>query len=71
MKTKRTCPYCDGKGYMYLEHSVARHVPVERKKEAFDLRKKGFTFREIGERLNITSPQNVKFYIESYIKHNL
>lgn len=68
---KKCCPMCHGKGlipdlstYYFEKYSLAQ------RKEAFELRQKGYSLRDIAEKMNLKKgAQCIKHLIDSYIKN--
>lgn len=58
--TKIACPYCDGKGYKEFTTAELSSIFIKNKNRSVNvnsmiaLRKKGFTYDEIGEIFGIT-----------------
>lgn len=61
------CPYCYGTGRVKLS-SGYRHYSERDREKMVKLRQSGMTYREIGKKFGIKSPQSIKTAIETWVR---
>jgi len=63
---KIECKHCKGIGY--VSRRVKNDQSIKIQKKAFEMRKKGYTYREIQKELGFTHPQIVYNLVKKYEK---